>query len=354
MGRGGSAGRLIKRSQRACGAQLKTARLLALCDGDSGKEGLLRSCQTRRGRLVHDLAADTVQDGIGAAFSGLACERQRCVDPGQRLSRLFFLGFYFGEQTLENREIQLVSQFGVGGDRAAKLHGAARTIAEPSTCPTAAQSPESEKERESVFLAQSNDSFRNAPGGLRIATKNLEESLKIGGVDQRRNMSAFDRARNPLFHQLPRSGYLTHHATGVSEIDRCAGGRIREAEAGLTIALAIENAQRLLEMRLSGRKIALAEAGQAQEAPGYRLCDPFLMVRSSNEGLGHLASYPQLAAQKRAEPQPVIGGESLRGIVDASRKFLSTGEGGLRFDGAVASRPHECLAVACLQLKPAA
>ena len=129
-------GGLVELRQRQRGQQAEAARALLARDGDGGEVGLLGGRGVVGMELTQDVAADAVQQGVGPAFSRLDRERERCVDPARGAFRVLSFGFELGEQTLDERDPQLVSLLGMCSERLSKLRLAHRTLAEPSVRPT--------------------------------------------------------------------------------------------------------------------------------------------------------------------------------------------------------------------------
>jgi hypothetical protein len=74
MGVGGAVRGVIELRQRERPAQLETARLLLLRDGDCSEERILGRRRIRRIALEQNLAAAAVQVSVAPVFSRLACE----------------------------------------------------------------------------------------------------------------------------------------------------------------------------------------------------------------------------------------------------------------------------------------
>jgi hypothetical protein len=62
-------------------------------------------------------------------LASLLGERQRLIDPCQGHDVAWILGFEFGEQTLEERRVKLVSLLGVRRQGLSKLRDASHTVA---------------------------------------------------------------------------------------------------------------------------------------------------------------------------------------------------------------------------------
>jgi hypothetical protein len=65
---------VIELRQRERRAQLKTARLLLLCDGDCSEKCILSRRRIRRIALEQNLAAQAMQESVAPALSCLTCE----------------------------------------------------------------------------------------------------------------------------------------------------------------------------------------------------------------------------------------------------------------------------------------
>jgi hypothetical protein len=65
---------VIELRQRERRAQLETARLLLLRDGDRSEERVLGRRGIRRIALEQNLAAAAMQESVAPVFSGLSCE----------------------------------------------------------------------------------------------------------------------------------------------------------------------------------------------------------------------------------------------------------------------------------------
>ena len=74
MGVRGTTRGIIKACQIESCAQLKTACLLLLCDGDSSEECILGRCGIRRIALEQNLATQAMQESVAPAFSCLSRE----------------------------------------------------------------------------------------------------------------------------------------------------------------------------------------------------------------------------------------------------------------------------------------
>ena len=103
MGVDRAAGGLVELGERQRGAQLEAAGLLLLRDGDGGEEGGFGGGGVGGVLFEEDFAADAMESGVEPMLSGLARQRQRFVDPGQRGFRVSPLGFDFREQPLIER-----------------------------------------------------------------------------------------------------------------------------------------------------------------------------------------------------------------------------------------------------------
>src|SRR5215475_9144825 len=79
----GTARGIIKSCQIESCAQLKTARLLLLRDGDCSKERILGRRRIRRIALEQNLPVQAMQEGVAPVFSCLTREDQRFVDAAQ-------------------------------------------------------------------------------------------------------------------------------------------------------------------------------------------------------------------------------------------------------------------------------
>jgi hypothetical protein len=71
----------------------------------------------------------TQREGVGPTLASLLGERQRLIDPCQGHDVAWILGFEFGEQTLEEGRVQLVSLLGVRRQGLSKLRHAGHTVA---------------------------------------------------------------------------------------------------------------------------------------------------------------------------------------------------------------------------------
>jgi hypothetical protein len=131
----GAVGRLIEFRQRERRLQFEASRLLRLCDGDGGAEGLFGRHRVRAIALEQDCAADAVEQGVGPVLTGLIRERQRFVDPAQGSVRVIPLGFELGEPALEERDKQLVSLAEICRQRFSETGHRAFAIAEPDARP---------------------------------------------------------------------------------------------------------------------------------------------------------------------------------------------------------------------------
>ena len=76
-----------------------------------------------------------MEQGVGPALSRLIRQRQSFVDPAQGAVRVLPLGLELGEQTLEERRMDLVSLVGVRGKCFPKSRHPAFTVAEPGASP---------------------------------------------------------------------------------------------------------------------------------------------------------------------------------------------------------------------------
>src|ERR1700733_10987254 len=113
--------------------------------------------------------------------------------------------------------------------------------------------------------ADSEEGFRRVPAGFGVVTKRIENGLDPVGVGQGWGMSGFNRARNRLFHQLPRRSCLAKQPIREGEVACSGRADVRaESKLGLAIAVGVEYPQRLLKMGSGHRKIALKSASHAQ------------------------------------------------------------------------------------------
>jgi hypothetical protein len=76
-----------------------------------------------------------VEQGVGPALASVLRERQRLVDPARGAVRVTAFGFELGEQTLEERDKQLVSLAEIRRQRFPQPQLARFAIAEPSARP---------------------------------------------------------------------------------------------------------------------------------------------------------------------------------------------------------------------------
>ena len=77
---------------------------MLLRDGDGGEEGGFGGGGVGGVLFEEDFAANAVEAGVEPIRSGLARQRQRFIDPGQRGFRALPLGFDFREHPLINRQ----------------------------------------------------------------------------------------------------------------------------------------------------------------------------------------------------------------------------------------------------------
>ena len=97
-GVGGAAGRSTEFGQRERRLQFEASRLLRLCDGDGGAEGLLGRRRIRGIALQEDVAAKPMEDRVRNALAGLLRDCQALVDQRQRDVRALCLRFQFSAQ----------------------------------------------------------------------------------------------------------------------------------------------------------------------------------------------------------------------------------------------------------------
>ena len=264
-----AAGGLVELRERQCGAQFEAAGLLLLRDGDGGEEGGFGGGGVGGVLFEEDFAANAVESGVEPMLSGLARQRQRFIDPGQGGFRVSPLGFDFREQPLIERQPQLVAFTGVFGQRLSKLGRAGVPTAELRARPDRLQRAKGQPEPKTVLPTERDQGLRGAPSRFSVVTEDFEQALSVIRVDERRDMSGFDCARDRLAYELPRARGVAQAPSRGSQISRrcdCqspdrGGTWLRGLARGRRFAASVRNALSPARNRLGrGESIPIGDA----------------------------------------------------------------------------------------------
>ena len=129
-------------------------------------------------------------------------------------------------------------------------------------------------------------------------------------------------------------------------------GVVSEAEGQIVVAAGLEQGERAFQMLarfaiLSGEP--MRDPSNAVSDAGLRRIGSRLDV--AEEGLGACPHRRQLAAHVAADPQAVVGRQSLGRVLFADRRLAGSGESFRRFRRAVAARRDERVAIGDVQLR---